>query len=119
MELYIKRDNGYISLEEWKAYAVSDAELDVADVREAVNPITKQKLRVEVPGHALYVPAGTNMAGHAQVGCSSTGKEICGEFTYRKGMIGSEDASEKMVKKVREIAEKLHADVYVEDEKIS
>lgn len=104
MELYIRRDSAPISLEEWKAYAASDVELDMADVREAVNPITKQKLRVEVPGHTLYVPAG---------------QEICGEFTYRKGRIGSEDASEKMVKKAQEIAEKLHADVYVEDEKLS
>lgn len=104
MELYIKRSNEEITLDEWKKYVASDRELDMKEVIEAINPITKEKLRMSIPGHTMY---------------KLNGKEILGNFYYRNGLIESEQTEKEFVIKALKIAAYLNADLYVDDEKVN
>lgn len=91
MDIYIERENGEITLQEWLDYVKSDDELVLEEVAEAINPMTKAKLRVEIPGRAIF----NDM-----------------EIRFRRGCIGSEDGSEEMLTKLKEIAKVLGAKVY-------
>lgn len=92
MDIYIEKENGEISLQEWLDYVKSDDELILAEVAEATNPLTKQKLRIEIPGRVLFKNS---------------------EINFRRGRIGSEDGSEEMVAKLKEIATVFGAFVVV------
>lgn len=92
MDIYIEKENGEISLQEWLDYVKSDDELILAEVAEATNPLTKQKLRIEIPGRVLFKNS---------------------EINFRRGRIGSEDGSEEMVTKLKEIATVFGAFVVV------
>lgn len=90
MDIYIKRDKE-ISLQEWRDYINTDKDLVFAEFGEGINPITKQKLKLKIEGRALM--------GNA-------------EILYKKGCIGCDDYSEKVLAKLKEIAESLGADIY-------
>lgn len=97
MDLYIERENGSITLEEWLDYVKSDGELTLSETAEATNPITKSVLRVHIKGRALWRSY---------------------EIIYRKGRIGSEDGSEELAEKLKQIASALSAEVFDCGEKI-
>ena len=97
MDLYIERENGEITLEEWLEYVNSDDELTLSETAEATNPITKAVLRVHIKGRALW-------------------KNY--EINYRSGRIGSEFGSEELVEKLKQIAQALSAEVFDCGEKI-
>ena len=91
MDIYIEKENEEISFQEWLDYVESDEELFLEEVAEAINPLTKAKLRVEIPGRGIY---------HGM------------EIRFRRGRIGSEDGSEEMLAKLKEIAIVFGANVY-------
>lgn len=90
MEIYIERDKE-ISLREWREYIKTDLELVLMESGEAINPITKQKMKMAIEGRALFGDS---------------------EILYKKGCIGCDDYSEKALNKLREIAKSLGADIY-------
>lgn len=91
MDIYIEKENGEISLQEWLDYVKTDGELMLSEVGVAINPLTKQKMRIETPGCVLYRDS---------------------EINFRRGRIGSEDGSEEMVAKLKEIAAVFGAKVF-------
>lgn len=91
MDIYIEKENGEISLQEWLDYVKTDGELMLSEVAEAINPLTKQKLRIEIPGRVLFKNS---------------------EINFRRGCIGSEDGSDEMVAKLKEIATVFGADFF-------
>lgn len=97
MDLYIERENGEITLEEWLEYVNSDGELTLSEIGEAINPITKAVLRIHIKGRTLW-------------------KDY--EINYRNGRIGSEDGSEELAEKLKQIASALNAEVFDCGEKI-
>lgn len=97
MDIYVEKETGEITLQEWLDYVKADDELVLAEVAEAINPFTKQKLRVEIPGRVIF-------------------KDI--EINFRNGRIGSEDGSEKTVNKLKAIATAFGANVYDCGEKL-
>lgn len=98
MDIYIERENGKITLDEWIKYVNSDGELILSETATAINPLTKAVLRVRVAGRVLW-------------------KDY--EITYRDGRIGSEDGSEELVEKLKQIASVLSAEVFDCGEKIT
>lgn len=90
MEIYIKRDKE-ISLQEWRDYIKTDKDLVLMESGEGINPITKQKLKIIIEGRALLGDS---------------------EILYKKGCIGCDDYSEKVLVKLKEIAVSLGADIY-------
>lgn len=98
MDLYIEREGGEITLDEWYEYIKSDGELTLSETAEATNPITKQVLRVRIKGRALW-------------------KNY--EITYYNGKIGSEFGSAELVEKLKQIASALSAEVFDCGEKIT
>ena len=97
MDLYIKREDEKISLQEWLDYVKTDKDLALQEVAEAINPITKEKLRIEIPGRVMFGEA---------------------DIQYCNGRIGCERFSEEILKKLKEIAVVLKADVFDCDEKV-
>lgn len=97
MNLYIERTKNTITLQEWLDYVRTDESLILAEVSEGINPLTKLKLRIEIPGRVIFDDA-----------------EIC----YKKGRIGCEYYSENIADKLKEIAATLHAEVFDCGEKI-
>lgn len=97
MDLYIERENEKISLQEWLDYVKTDKDLELKEVAEAVNPITKQKLRIEIPGQVIFSE---------------------GVIRYCEGCIGCEGSSVEILKKLKEIAAVLKADVFDCGEKV-
>jgi len=89
MDIYVEKQNGEISLQEWLDYVKTDGELMLSEVAEAINPLTKQKLRIEIPGRVFFKNS---------------------EINFRRGRIGSEDDSDEMVAKLKEIATVLEAE---------
>ena len=104
MELHIRRSDREISLSEWEKYVATDRELEKAETWEGINPITKQKMIIKIPGHVVY---------------KLNKDEILGGFFYNNGMIKSEHTEREVIKKAYQIAEGLNADLYVDDEKIN
>uniref|UniRef100_UPI0040565D83 hypothetical protein n=1 Tax=Acetatifactor sp. TaxID=1872090 RepID=UPI0040565D83 len=91
MDLHVEREGKEISLTEWLDYVKADKELVLAEVAEATNPITKQKLRIEIPGRVIFEDV---------------------EFNYRNGCIGCEFSSEVIIAKLKKIAKVFQAKVY-------
>lgn len=91
MDIYIEKENGEISFQEWLDYVKLDNELILAEVSEGINPLTKMTLRIEIPGRVLF-----------------NGIEI----NFKRGRIGCEYASEEMLVKLKEIAIVFGANVY-------
>ncbi|MBQ4522267.1 MAG: hypothetical protein IJA10_04870 [Lachnospiraceae bacterium] len=91
MDIYIEREKGEISFQEWLDYVKSDDELILTEVTEGINPLTKMKLRIEIPGRVIF-----------------NGVEI----NFKRGCIGCEYASEEMLAKLKEIAIVFGANVY-------
>lgn len=90
MDIYIENEKG-ISLQEWLDYVDTDNELVLAESGEGINPITKQKLRIQIPGRVLFGDS---------------------EIIYRNGCIGSDDYSEELVAKLKKIAKAFEADFF-------
>lgn len=44
VDIYVEKENGEISLQEWLDYVKSDDALVLEEVAEGINPLTKQKL---------------------------------------------------------------------------
>lgn len=97
MDIYIERENGSITLDEWLEYVSSDGELVLSETGTAINPITKAVLRVHIKGRALWRDY---------------------EINYRNGRIGCEDGSDELVEKLKRIAFALSAEVFDCGEKI-
>lgn len=97
MDLYIERENGEITLEEWLEYVNSDGELTLSETGTAINPLTKAVMRFRIPGRTLWRDY---------------------EITYKDGRIGSEDGSEELAEKLEQIASALNAEVFDCGEKI-
>lgn len=91
MSIYIERENGEITPDEWLEYVNSDSELILSENGTAINPITKAAMRFRIFGRTLW-------------------KDY--EITYRDGRIGSEDGSAELVEKLKKIACDLSADVF-------
>lgn len=91
MDLYIKRDEKVITLQEWIDYVKTDNDLILAEAAEGMNPITKEKLRIEIPGRVIFND---------------------NELHYKNGCIGCEYSSDTIVKKLKEIADTLNADLF-------
>ena len=90
MDTYLGREKE-ISLREWLDYVKTDKDLVLAEFGEAINPITKQKLAIKMAGRVLF--------------------DDC-EILYKKGHIGCDDDSEKVLKKLEQIAKALDAEVF-------
>lgn len=90
MDIYIKREKD-ISLQEWVDYVKTDKDLVLMEFAEGINPITKQKLKIKIEGRTLFDDS---------------------EIIYKKGMIGSDGYSEKVLAKLKEIAKSLGAEVF-------
>lgn len=88
MDIYIENEKG-ISLQEWLDYVNRDNELVLSEAGEGIHPITKQKLRIQIPGRVLFGDS---------------------EIIYQNGRIGSDDYSEEIVAKLKEIAKAFDAD---------
>lgn len=91
MDIYIENENGEISLQEWLDYVKTDDELMLEEVVEGINPLTKEKLKIEIPGRVMFKNS---------------------EINFRRGRIGSEDGSDEMVAKLKEIATVFGAEVF-------
>lgn len=91
MDIYIEKESGKISLQEWVDYVKSNEKLMLEEVSEGINPITKQKLRIEIPGRAIINDT---------------------EINYIDGRIGCEYASEEVLEALKEIAKVFGANVY-------
>ena len=91
MDIYVERENQELNLQEWLNYVESDKELNLAEVTEGINPLTKTILRVQIPGRVLF---------HDM------------EIHFKKSCIGCESPTEEMLRKLREIATALGAKVY-------
>ena len=90
MDIYIKREPD-ISLQEWIDYVKSDNDLVLAERTEGINPITKQKLVINIKGRALY----SNV-----------------DIVYKDGRIGNDDYYEELPDKLKEIAKSLGAEYF-------
>ena len=90
MDIYIQNEKG-ISLKEWLDFVSKDKELVLSESGEGINPITKQKLRIQIPGRVLFRDS---------------------EIIYRNGLIGSDDYSEELVAKMKEIAKAFDAEFF-------
>lgn len=91
MDIYIKREKD-ISLQEWRDYVKTDKDLVLVEFEEGIHPITKQKLKIKIEGKALFDDF---------------------EIIYQKGLVGSDDYSERLLMKLKEIAKSLGAEVFV------
>lgn len=90
MDIYIENEKG-ISLQEWLDYVNRDDELVLSESGEGINPITKQNLRIQIPGRVLF--------GDCVI-------------TYQNGCIGSDDYSKEIVAKLKEIAKAFDAEFF-------
>ena len=90
MDIYIKRDPD-ILLQEWINYVKSDKDLVLAERAEGINPITKQKLVINIKGRALYGDV---------------------DIVYKDGCIGNDDYYEELPHKLKEIAKSLGAEYF-------
>lgn len=90
MDIYVENEKG-ISLQEWLDYVNRDNELVLSESGEGINPITKQKLRIQIPGRVLFGDS---------------------EIIYQNGRIGSDDYSEELVAKLKEIAKAFNAEFF-------
>ena len=90
MDIYIENEKG-ISLQEWLDYVNRDNELDLSESGEGINPITKEKLRIQIPGRVLFGDS---------------------EINWKNGRIGSDDYSEELVAKLKEIAKAFDAEFF-------
>lgn len=97
MTIYIERENGIITPEEWLEYVNADSELVLSESGMAINPITKVPMRFKIFGRTLW-------------------KDY--EIIYKNGRIGSEDSSAELIGKLTEIADALSAEVFDCSEKI-
>lgn len=91
MDLYIERENGDITLDEWLEYVNSDGELTLSEIGTAINPLTKAVMRFRIKGRTLW-------KGY--------------EITYSDGRIGCEGGTEELVEKLKQIASALSAKVF-------
>ena len=89
MDIYIERKNG-ITLEEWLDFVSKDDDLVLSECSEGINPITKQKLLIKIPGRVLYGDT---------------------EIIYQNGHIGCYDYSEEALVKLKEIANSFNAEI--------
>lgn len=89
-------DNNPITLSEWLEVIENDKELKFVKSKEGINPITKQKIIIEVQGHAVW---------------RHTEEKYDVEFYYHKGKVCMDDYDEVIVNKMRFLAKKLHAKV--------
>lgn len=90
MDIYIENEKG-ISLQEWLDYVNKDNELVLSESGEGINPITKEKLRIQIPGRVLFDDS---------------------EINWKNGRIGSDDYSEELVAKLKEIAKAFDAEFF-------
>lgn len=95
--MYIERENGSITLDEWLKFVNSDGELTLSETGTAINPITKATMRFRITCRVLW--------------------KDC-EITYMDGRIDSEDGSAELVEKLKQIASALNAEVFDCGEKI-
>lgn len=89
MDIYIEREKD-ITLQEWLNYIKTDKDLVLEEFSEGINPITKQKLKIKIEGRALFDDY---------------------EIIYQKGHIGCDGYSERVLAKLKEIANSLGAEV--------
>ena len=90
MDIYIENEKG-ISLQEWLDYVNRDNELVLSESGEGIHPITKEKLRIQIPGRVLFGDS---------------------EINWKNGRVGSEDYSEELVAKLKEIAKAFDAEFF-------
>ena len=90
MDIYIENEKG-ISLQEWLDYVNRDNELVLSESGECIHPITKEKLRIQIPGRVLFGDS---------------------EINWKNGRVGSEDYSEELVAKLKEIAKAFDAEFF-------
>ena len=90
MDIYIENEKG-ISLQEWLDYVNRDNELVLSESGEGINPITKAKLRIQIPGRVLFGDS---------------------EIHWKNSRIGSDDYSEELVAKLKEIAQAFDAEFF-------
>ena len=90
MDIYIENEKG-ISLQAWLDYVSRDKELVLSESGGGINPITKQKLRIQIPGRVLFGDS---------------------EIIYWNSRIGSNDYSEELVAKMKEIAKAFDAEFF-------
>ncbi|MBD5081749.1 MAG: hypothetical protein HDT44_08315 [Ruminococcaceae bacterium] len=90
MDIFIKREPD-ISLQEWIDYVKSDNDLILAEKTEGINPITKQKLVINIKGRALYGDV---------------------DIVYKDGCIGNDDFYDELPDKLKEIAQSLGAEYF-------
>ncbi len=98
MELYIERENGVITLDEWLSCISSDRGLKLSEDGTVVNPVTKKDFKLRIRRRAVW--RGTV------------------EFTYIKGKVCCSNALEDITAKLSELAVKLSACVFDCGEKI-
>lgn len=91
MDIYVEKETGKISLQEWIEYVKTDEKFVLEEVAEGIHPFTKQKLKSEIPGRAVMNDT---------------------EINYVNGRIGCEYASEEVLEKLKEIASQFGANVY-------
>lgn len=72
-------------------YIESDGDLVLMEFGEAINPVTRQKLKILTEGRALFEES---------------------EIIYKNGCIGSEDCSERVSNKLKKIAETFGAEYF-------
>lgn len=97
MTVYIERESGKITPEEWLNYISMDSELVLSERGTVINPITKAKMRFNFFGRTLW-------------------KDY--EITYKEGRISSNDSSAELIEKLKQIASALSAHVFDCGEKI-
>lgn len=90
MDIYIEREFSPITLNEWINYVITDSELTLSESGTMINPLTKTRMELKIPGRTLW----RNY-----------------EITYKNGRIGSESSSKELITKLMEIAKSLSANV--------
>lgn len=89
-------DNNPITLSEWLEIIKNDKELELVKSKEGINPITKQRITIEVQGHVVW---------------SHPEEDYDIEFYYHNGKVCSDDYNEVISNKMKFLAKKLHSKV--------
>ena len=98
---WVESNKNPISLNEWHSYIEKDKSLTLEPESVAINPVTKEEIRMKNPGLAIWKNP-------------KNGKEY--GFDYRNGKISFRYTDEEAIKKAKEIASHFGAVVQGDEE---
>lgn len=100
---FIESKNKPIKLGEWKAFITNNPEFNLTGYAQATHPDTGETIRIEKNGIATWMHPETKVPVY---------------FYYEEGQIAVKNPDEIIIKKMKEIADKLKAKVQGDDGEI-